>query len=244
VKKQNVELKAQNEEILNCYVELKGQIAEILNYTRLLAISPAASPSKKRKLSVIEEEETDFQPEKQQEDQKQLPATTTSSSTSSSSSSHSSQNNALKLLTPYSSESYIELSGLELFECLKRAIKHRWFLSRNVPVKADDRKVRHKILKVLDFVRNEVITEDELNVWVKAVPPQRSDASFSEWEQNFLKFCKELEKRAFQILQDQESTSGIPPVKKKGTNSKVSFICSRLEGLQKKKSKVSLRTKI
>ncbi len=96
---------------------------------------------------------------------------------------------------------------------------------------------------MIDFVRNEVITENELNCWVKAFPPQRTDASFIVWEQDFLKFCRELEKRAFQILQDQENTSGIPPVKKRGTNSKASFICSRLEGLQKKQKQGKSKSK-
>jgi hypothetical protein len=67
--------KASKQGVLNCYVELRGQIAEILIYTRILAISPSMSTSKKRKLFAIEEEETDFQPEEQQEDQdKQLSA--------------------------------------------------------------------------------------------------------------------------------------------------------------------------
>ena len=136
-----------------------------------------------------------------------------------------------------------DLSGYQLWMSLKRGIRDKWFgpNPKRIPV-ADEsnstgRNNRLKILKVLNFVEEQVMTADETETWLKCKVPKREDPEFSSWEANLGTFAIRVEKRAIEKLLELERSCGI--IVKKGTNL-VSGIAKRIDDLEKaQKAKIA-----
>jgi hypothetical protein len=217
--------------------EVIKQNKEMLTYLRNSAVTPI-SPTKKRKLvsnSSNSHDADDFPPSEAEREphlneSPHEPEKTDADSSLNLSMANQEAPNALKLLTPYT-ESFVELAGFELLDCLKKAMKHRWLVTRAVPVKQDQRQTKSKIMKVIDFVADFVLTEEEIKKWARGFPPKRVEPGFVKWEQDLHDFCKDVERRTMASVEAEERTVGLNI--KKGSN-KISGICKRLEDIEKK----------
>jgi hypothetical protein len=115
--------------------------------------------------------------------------------------------NALQFLKPFA-EVLKELKGLELSVCLKRAVKERWFQSEQIPVEAGStgRNIKAKVLCVLRFTSEHVLSAEEKEEWMRKNNPKREDPNFAIWEANLGSFAMDVEKRLIQKLSDLKKT--------------------------------------
>ncbi len=119
--------------------------------------------------------------------------------------------------------------------CLKRGIRERWFgpNSKEIPIDkttSSGRNNKSKILRVLKFVKERVMTADEIEIWLNKKIPSREDPVFASWEASLGTFAISAEKRSMQKLLALEKERGL--VVKKGTNL-VSGISKRIEDIEK-----------
>jgi hypothetical protein len=128
-----------------------------------------------------------------------------------------------------------DLKGFELFVCLKRAIRERWFVKNSdIPIENSEsstgRNNKAKIIRVLEFVQAKVMEKDEIDSWLIQKVPRREDPEFSSWEARLGTFVMKTEKKTIEKLVTLEKERGI--FVKKGTN-KVSGISKRIDEMEK-----------
>ena len=215
--------------------ETTAQYNELLTYVRqIFLLLSNSSPSAKRKIQEASDESPckyarNLSLDLEQVDQEMLLLNQESIQTEP----LQEPKNALQFLKPFA-EVLKELKGLELSVCLKRAVKERWFVSEQIPVEAGStgRNIKAKVLCVLRFTSEHVLSAEEKEEWVRKNSPKREDPNFAIWEANLGSFAMDVEKRLIQKLSELEKQKGI--VVKKGKKM-VSGISKRIEDLSKVK---------